>query len=211
MSLLRFFGLARLPRRPKGHPPFAFHDHKGRAYYAFPHVGVMPPSRMGPLQDIMIQIDSGMMHKDAEAIGSYIGKFIDEAAAAKEPKARTEALSKARFGLNELVTRPRKIIMEEAYYSLAAICAVRQDEDPEKFDEAIHMEKVETFRSAGRAGLRFFTDTPISATLLGAPLTTREGFLHLQQSWAMARARREAIGRVISSNADEGTPSKVSA
>ena len=202
--LLRLFGL--LPKRPQGHPPFAFHDQNGVEYYAFEHVGKMPPNRLAQVQDIMLQIDAGIMHKDAEALGEYIGGFIDEAAEAKDAKARTKALSKARFALNELVTRPRRIIHEEAYYALAAVSCVRKDEDPEVFDEAIHFEKVQAFRSAGRAGLRFFTSTPILATLLGASLTTKEGFAQLLTAWVQQEARKSAVLKVISSTPNAGKP-----
>lgn len=202
--LLRLFGL--LPKRPQGHPPFAFHDQNGVEYFAFEHVGKMPPNRLAQVQDIMLQIDAGIMHKDAEALGDYIGGFIDEAAEAKDAKARTKALSKARFALNELVTRPRRIIHEEAYYALAAVSCVRKDEDPEVFDEAIHFEKVQAFRSAGRAGLRFFTSTPILATLLGASLTTKEGFAQLLTAWVQQEARRSAVLKVISSTPSAGKP-----
>jgi hypothetical protein len=194
--LLRLFGL--LPTRPNGHPPFAFRDQNGTEYYAFEHVGKLPPNRLAQVQDIMLQIDAGIMHKDAEALGDFIGGFIDEAAEAKDPKARTKALSKARFALNELVTRPRKIIHEEAYYALAALSCVRKDEDPEVFDEAIHFEKVEAFRSAGRAGLRFFTDTPILVTLLGALLSTKAGFTQSLSAWVQMEARRNAVLKVAS-------------
>jgi hypothetical protein len=202
--LLRIFGL--LPTRPHGHPPFAFRDQHGTEYYAFEHVGKLPPIRLAQVQDIMLQIDAGIMHKDAEALGEFIGGFIDQAAAAKDPKERSNALSRARFALNELVTRPRKIIHEEAYYALAAVSCVRKDEDPETFDEAIHFEKVAAFRSAGRAGLRFFTDTPILATLLGASLTTKEGFAQLLSAWITQEARRTAVLRVASSQVEGVKP-----
>jgi hypothetical protein len=202
--LLRIFGL--LPKRPQGHPPFAFHDQNGVEYFAFEHVGKLPPNRLAQVQDIMLQIDAGIMHKDAEALGEFIGGFIDEAAETKDPKARNKALSKARFALNELVTRPRRIIHEEAYYALAAISCVRKDEDPEVFDEAIHFEKVEAFRSAGRAGLRFFTSTPILQTLLGASLSTKAGFAQLLTAWVQQEARKSAVQNLTSSTPSEGKP-----
>ena len=53
--ILRF--LARIlriaPRRPTGHPPFAFTDQQGRHYYGWEDFSKMPPARANEVDDVL--------------------------------------------------------------------------------------------------------------------------------------------------------------
>jgi hypothetical protein len=59
-------------------------------------------------------------------------------------------------------------------------------------DAAIHADKIDTFRSAGRAGHAFFT-TPILRALLGAAYTTENNWRTLCLQWAQEEARHRAV------------------
>ena len=206
--LLHIFGL--LPKRPQGHPPFAFRDTEGLEYYSWADLSEVPPARMNEVEDIMLQIDAGMTRKTLESIGEAIAFHTQEAMAASAPKVKGNALAKVSFLATELLVRGRKIIPEECFFALAAVSAVRKDEDPYTFDKSIHQEKIEAFRSAGRAGHAFFTGTGPFRTTLNASLSTEEGLRALHLSWIEEKARNAAIWKSIRSPSAEGSVEKSS-
>lgn len=202
MNILRIFGLARLPRRPKGHPPFAFHDQNGVAYYAWEDPSQLPPQRMAEVEAIMLQIDAGLTNKELTTIGGHIADRIQEAATEKDAKVRANHLTRASFLVQELIARPSRVIPEDAYYALASVCCCRKDEDPYTLDRTAHYNKIEAFKAAGRAGLSFFTLSPTFRALLGASLSTEGALVDLLLSWSVSNARRERAMKIASSTTD---------
>ena len=202
MNLLRIFGLARLPRRPKGHPPFAFHDQNGVSHYAWEDPSQLPPQRMAEVEAIMLQIDAGLSAKELTTISKVLVEHIDAAVMEKDRKAQQGPLSKAKFLAMELLSRPTRVIPEDAYYALASVCCCRKDEDPYTVDRTIHYHKIETFKAAGRAGLAFFTQSPTFRAYLGALLGTEAALVDLLIGWAQERARMDQAMKIASSTTD---------
>lgn len=186
-ALLSIFGL--LPKRPQGHPPFAFRDLEGKEYYAWSDFQQMPPARANEVDDVLLQVDAGISRTNLSAIADGITDAIQEAMQGKDNKAKGRALAKANLLANELKVRPARIIPEECYFALAAICAVRKDEDPYKFDPTIQAEKMAAFRLAGRAGHDFFTRTGAFARLAEVLHTSESGLVSLLPVWTREEAR----------------------
>jgi hypothetical protein len=190
--------LVRLAKRKAGLPPYAFHDHKGRAYYAWQDVSDVPEVRRHELETVMLWIDAGRPEQYLDDIADAIAERHAQVAATKDPKERARILASATALTRELKVRAKDIIPEECYYALAAIACVREDEDPQVMDRAIHMDKIETFRAAGRAGHAFFTGTPLLRALLAACWCTDAGFRQLQVGWIAQQARHRAMMRACS-------------
>jgi hypothetical protein len=189
--LARLFRIA--ARRPTGHPPFAFTDHKGRHYYGWEDFAQMPPARANEVDDVLLQIDAGLSHSQLTTLSAAITSALSDAIEAKEPKVRTRHIAKANAIAMELQSRPKQIVPRECYYALAAICAVRQDEDPDKFDPTIQGEKMQTFREAAEAGHAFFTHQAAFAKLLGVTHSSVAAFVRLSIGWMATEARIEAV------------------
>jgi hypothetical protein len=181
-----------LPVAPTGHPPYLFTDQNGVDYFGWEKESLMPPARFAQVQDIILQIDAGMSRKNLKELAGECKKYLGIASRSPKENARNEALQAAGFLLQELLIRPDRIIPEECYFALAAVCCVRADEDPYTIDPAVTLEKIETFRSAGRAGHTFFTVGTFSV-LLGRSLTSKEAFLELQTNWTKHQARKEQV------------------
>lgn len=187
--------LVRLAKRKPGRPPFAFHDTKGRAYYAWTDFSELPRQRRLEVDTVMLWIDAGRPRKAVEEIGEAIRAQAEAAAGAKQQAERSKALAAIAALSQELLMRT-SLVPEECYYALAAATCVREDEhDPSVIDPAIHQDKIDTFRSAGRAGHAFFT-TPILKATLGAVYTTESNWRMLLLEWAREEARHRAALKV---------------
>lgn len=184
------------PRRPIGHPPFSFTDHLGVHYYGWDDFAKMPPARANEIDDILLQIDAGLSHAQLAALGVSICAALSDAIEARDPKARNRNIAKANAIAMELQTRPAQIVPRECYYALSAVCAVRQDEDPYKFDPTIQAEKMQTFRLAAEAGHRFFTQQEAFAKLLGVTHSSVDAFARLSIGWMQTEARLRAIQQI---------------
>jgi hypothetical protein len=183
-------------RRPTGHPPFAFTDQHGRHYYGWDDFAKMPPARANEIDDVLLQIDAGLSHSQLNVLSTAILDANTQAIEAKDPKVRNRHLAKSSAIAMELQARPRQIIPRECYYALAAICAVRQDEDPNKFDTLIQAEKMQTFREAAEAGHTFFTQQGAFEKLLAVTHSSVDAFVRLSTGWMMTEARIAAMARM---------------
>lgn len=195
--LLNLFGL--LPKRPTGHPPFAFRDLSGVEYFGWDNIQDMPPARVNAIEDVILQIDASMSRANLEAIAMAIASHAGAAMSAKDAKARTEAMQKVSVLANEILIRPTTIIPEDCYMALAAICAVRKDEDPYSFDRAIQAEKMEAFKLAGRAGHAFFTQTGAFRDYVTTARSTESALRDLLVDWISQGQRMEAVLRICGS------------
>lgn len=184
------------PRRPTGHPPFAFTDPYGLHYYGWEDFAQMPPARANEVDDVLLQIDAGLSHVQLAALSMAITGALSDAVEARDPKVRNRHIAKANAIAMELQVRPKQIMPRECYYALAAICAVRQDEDPNKFDPTIQAEKMQTFRLAAEAGHRFFTHQAAYEKLCGVTHSSVDAFARLSIGWMSTEARLEAVGRM---------------
>ena len=153
----------------------------------------MPPARANEVDDVLLQIDAGLSHAQLSQLSTAITSALTDAIEAKDPKVRTRHIAKANAIAMELQARPRQILPRECYYALAAICAVREDEDPEVFDVAIQAEKMQTFREAAEAGHRFFTQQEAFVKLLGVTHSSVDAFAQLSIGWISTEARVAAM------------------
>ena len=190
-TLAKWLGVA--PKRPKGHPPLLFSDTEGRHYYGWEDFAQMPPARANEIDDILLQCDAAMSRATLDALSNAIIESIGESMEAKLAKDKGKALAKAHLLATEIRNRPRDVIPKECYLALAAVCAVRQDEDPYKFDAVLQAEKMQAFREAGAAGHLFFTSSPAFAKLGEAMRCSVAAFPELSISWARQDARLKTL------------------
>jgi len=142
--------------RPAGWPPFVF-DHKGRRYYGWNDYADLPPERASEVDDIVLQIDAGLSRAQLSTLADFICAEILASMEARDNKAKAKHLARANLIAQELKVRPKQIIPRECYYALAAVCIIRDDEDPLKFDPVVQAEKMQTFRQLAEAGHTPFT------------------------------------------------------
>lgn len=121
-------------------------DSLGDKYYKYPESMSLPIERFGKLQEYMMWMSSGITATELDSL-------LDEA-----DKALTEGLtqkknaSKIGFILHEIRDRKNMVIHTELLYNFLAVQVIREDEDPEFFNNAIQMQKVERFKEETKNG-----------------------------------------------------------
>ena len=190
--------LSSLARTAPGRPPYAFHDQHGRAYHAWQNYEDLPRPRRIEVDHIMLLIDAGRPQSHLKEIGEAIKANAQKAAESRGAKEKGEALA-AIFKLSdELLVRHTELVPEELAIALAAATSLREDEHHEgAIDRAIHLDKIETFKAAGRAGRAFFT--PIQSALLGVLYTTEEAWRQRVTDWVREEARHRAVMSIVTS------------
>lgn len=172
---------------------FAFTDEEGREYYTWPDVSAMPLVRVKEVENQMMIADAGRSDTVRKEIGEAVAEQVAKGMQSKTLKAALEHFAAIGVLNKEAMFRKEAVIPEEAYYALAAVCAVRKDEDPAKLDRVIHGQKIETFRKAGRAGRPFFQASASFRQCLGLSLTTEAAFAALVSNWIAEAARIRAV------------------
>lgn len=117
-----------------------FKDSTGHTYYKFPEAMSLPIERFGKLQEYMMWMSAGLTSSELELL-------LDEA-----DKALTAGLvqgknaAKIGFVLQQIRDRKNMVIHTELLYNFLAVQVVREDELPEFFNNALHIEKIEQFK-----------------------------------------------------------------
>ncbi len=117
-----------------------FTDSLGIHYYKFPEAMSLPIERFGKLQEFMMWMSAGLTSNELDLL-------LDEA-----DKALTAGLtqgknaSKIGFVLSQIRERKSMVIHTELLYNFLAVQVIREDEKPEHFNNAIHLEKIEQFK-----------------------------------------------------------------
>jgi hypothetical protein len=181
--------------RPKGFDGMsvAFSGLDGRSYWTWQDLGEMPPVRQKHIERCLKFADAGIGEKALNELCDLAEAANMDAMKATKADLKSKAHSKVAYLIGEIRNRPRNVIPEEVYMDMAAVFAVREDEDPRKFDPAIHGQKIEMLTKAMKDGHDFFGVLPALKTLLGSLLTTEAACIELLSEWAAQRARMAAI------------------
>lgn len=121
---------------------YRFTDSNGKKYYGFTSKMGLPLSRFGRLQDFLSvlsrNIDGTTLRDLIEIAEKEIEKGVQRISENKNA-----GLVKIGAILYEIKERESKIKSVQLLYNVAAVQLVREDENPDVFNEKIHQEKVE--------------------------------------------------------------------
>ena len=178
---------------------FAFHGPDGKAYYSWKDVADVPPVRLKRIEEILLWVDAKTTRPTLEKLAEDVNKQLLNVIRRKKEEERSSEAAKISVLITEILLRASHVIPEELYYQMAATCVVREDENAKAFDETIHEAKTAMLRAAGQAGATFFTRAATFKQLLGAWLTSEDGFRELLINWTMERERIKSVRRYLSS------------
>lgn len=187
--------IARGYLRPKGFTGMevAFSGTDGRTYWSWQDIGQMTPVRQKHIERCLKMADAGIGEKMLNELCDMGEAANMDAMKATKADLKSKAHSRIAYIFGEIRNRPTNVIPEEVYMDMAAVFAVREDEDPRAFDPAIHGQKIEMLTKAMKEGHDFFGKLPALKTLLGSLLTTEAACVELLSAWAATRARMEAL------------------
>lgn len=177
---------------------YAFTDHDGKLYYSWPKAENMSAARILRVEACMVSIDHGSSSLTAQKFSETMVEKCNDIAQATNMKIARDRATELVVLCKELTFRRKRLIPEETYFDLAAVCCIREDEDPDRIDPVIHLQKIEAFRNGMKAGDPFFTASPAFQAALGPSLTTVEGCRDLYNNWIRQRIREEAMFDLLS-------------
>ena len=177
----------------------AFHGPDGKGYYTWKDTADIPPVRLKRIEEILIWIDAKTTRPTLEKLAEDINKQLLVVLRKKKEEERSAEAAKISVLMTEVLLRASHVIPEELYYQIVSICLVREDEDGRKLDESTHEAKIAMLRTAGGAGATFFTRVAPFRQLLGAWLTSEQGFKELLINWTMEKERLRMVATVLGS------------
>ena len=166
---------------------YRFADRDGLKYYGFEQNTELPMQRFNKMLEFYQWLANGITP-------SYLDEVLDIM-----EKALTKGLEQdkgaARIGglIHELRTRKDMVIPLELKINILAVQYIREDEDPEKFSEAIHRDKVEVLMDQEELHSFFLDSHELKAlqSLLG--ITNTDWMQYANQSKQAQRYREEVI------------------
>lgn len=118
-----------------------FTDSCGCKYYKFPEAMSLPIERFGKLQEFMMWMSAGLTSSELDIL-------LDEADKALMGGLTTgKNASKIGFVLTQIRERRNMVIHTELLYNFLAVQVIREDEATEHFNNAIHLEKIDRFKT----------------------------------------------------------------
>ena len=124
-------------------------DEQGRKYYEWQKDGLMPVERYGKLLEFMQFIAKGLTAKEDETLDELIEGALEKGL--KNPKERSAVVIGA--AIEERKRRRRLCIHTELMYNYIAVQIVREDEQPDVYDNDLQMQKVETLKQMSKDGV----------------------------------------------------------
>lgn len=120
---------------------FGFTDSNGTNYNKFPVEAAIPVERWGKLNEYMMWMSAGLTSGELDKLLN-----VAEEAIAEGLKKDTRNIAKISTVINQIRERKNMIIHTELFYNYVAVQLIREDENPNEFNNEIQMQKVEQFK-----------------------------------------------------------------
>ena len=127
-----------------------FTDSCGYRYYKFPEAMSLPLERFGKLQEFMMWMSAGLTSVELDMLLDEADKALTDGLMQKKNAARIG------FVLSQIRDRKTMVIHTELLYNFVAVQVIRQDESPDHFNNAIHIEKIDQFKEETKDGNTYF-------------------------------------------------------
>jgi len=132
-------------------------DANGKRYYSWSEFDQIPKCRISELQSFALFDDMKLTHETLSQIISACHELLEKSLVEKDAKKKTKMHAQLFALLEEITWRAQHDTPIDIVTNMAAILAVREDENPNKFSATTHDEKVEQFKTEERNGNFFFT------------------------------------------------------
>lgn len=127
-----------------------FVDINGKQLYKFPTDMHLPVERFGQKKKLLQALNKGLTDAEDEEMDNAIAEIVLNGTNLLEIKKRVSGV------LGEKQTRRKLVIHADIFYQLVAVELVREDENPEVYDNELQMDKVKTFKKMTRDGSTYF-------------------------------------------------------
>lgn len=166
---------------------FSFHDLDGNGYYKLPKGLEIPICRVAKVQDYLMWLYKGVTKDEYMKALEYAKQGLE--GGIKDGK----GLAKIGFILSELEERANMVIHDELFYNIIAAQIIRHDENINEFNNAIHMEKVATFKELDKLDDCFFLNIQEYLISLGLSNITKSQYDNLMNVSVQIRKSMEKM------------------
>ena len=123
-----------------------FTDSNRVKYYKFPEAMSLPVERFGKLQEFMMWMSASITPVEFDSL-------IDEGERALMTcMTDKKGFSKIGYVFEMMRERRKMCIHTELLYNFLSVQVIREDEQPEHFNNSIHLEKIEQFKAETKDG-----------------------------------------------------------
>lgn len=172
---------------------YRFTDSKGRKYYGFTSHMALPLSRFGKLREYLIWLSNGLTQDTLTQL-IEIGESEIEKGVVNVSNKKNAGLVKIGAIMHEIKTRKDIIRPLELIYNVGAVQLIREDENPNTFNQKIHQEKVEQMMEEEESGNYFFFQLPELNKLLNfATMSETELMVFISESKQEMEMLKEKI------------------
>lgn len=137
-----------LEKKPLTHSSLIlrYSDQKGKKYYGFQRAVDICLERLGKIKDYHTCIVKGLTGEEDEKIDDAIADAVMNLPTKEKIGIAVGAI------LAEKQSRREMSMHTEIFYNLVAVQLIREDENPEKFDEEMQQQKVDQFKADTKTG-----------------------------------------------------------
>lgn len=129
---------------------YRFHDKNGKVYFGFTDALPLPLERWGKARDFLSWMNIGLSPDEfIQLIDAAEKNWLSHLKTGKNA-------AKVGYIFEELKNRKNLVLHSELLYNFMAVQIIREDEDPQTFNNEIHLEKVEQFKKETEAGNSYF-------------------------------------------------------
>lgn len=140
---------------------YAFTDYEGYKYFTFTDQGQIPKCRYERLMNLTMWWEARVSPATVDMLADGIIEAAELSLTAPKLEDRSKAISRAMVFANELKLRKDNGIPATIAHEMAAVWAIREDEEVGVINEQLHDEKVEMFAYETSQGRDFFLHMPM--------------------------------------------------
>lgn len=133
-----------------GQMEYSLVDLNGKKYYSFPETLAIPLERLGKIEEYLQWITSGLTGDSLEFLCNEMDKLLSEGLKNGKNAGMLGMI------IIEIKHRKNMAIPVELMYNLLAVQLIREDENPEVFNNHIHLEKIVALKELNEKTGGFF-------------------------------------------------------
>lgn len=167
-------------------------DLQGKSYYSFTDAVDIPLERLAKIEEYKLWLSSGLHKETVEVLCDKAEEILSSGL--------TKGKGSAKLGLiiSELRERQNMVVPVELLYNLIAVQLVREDENPNVFNNEIHLQKIVALKElSDQSGSFFFGWSELKQLQGWLNMSEAEWVQYWRESTLTHQRRMEALKQVL--------------
>lgn len=169
---------------------FGFTDSNGKNYFKYPQDAVIPVERWGKLNEYAMWMSAGLTSTELDKLVTR-----GEEAIADGLKKDTRNVAIIATVFDQIRQRKNMVIHTELFYNYVAVQLVREDEQPDVFNNEIQLQKVEQFKKEVAAGNSYDFFFKLGLSKLNSLMDMSKA--EWEQYWINSQQEQELLSEAV--------------